>query len=131
MYYGFGGSKCKDKFVNHYIINPKRDVLNGFYKSIGFFMCSSILEGHYNPASEATWNGCALLVNNCKRNGVHGSIDKQHMYVYEDVSDIPEIIKNVDPKEYLEKVEGAQNDLIKNVGTRSECMKKMIRILAK
>ena len=128
-YVAFGSEKCKDKFLSTYLRNPPREKLNEFYQQMDVFVCSSSLEGFYNPGVEASVNGCLLLCNNNTRNGCsdYATRETSHIYnsQYLNCNEILNIFDHLD----FAKVEKCQKLIQEKIGTRSKNMKKMVRVL--
>ena len=148
-YFAFGSKKCKAfkfakkpsltayKFLTNYWQNPSREDLNFTYQCKDIFFCTSKREGFYNCGAEAAMNGCLLIGNSNSKNGCGDYLTPETGYIYNNINEVPALLKSLDIRhrthdkmdEVIEKVTNCQKLIIEKIGSRSDCMKRMVKIL--
>ena len=89
------------------------------------FFVPNTFEGFYNCGLEASLQGCLLVVGNHPRNGVWDYCSKKNCHVYERLEEVPEILELPEFK----RVSLNQESIYKNIPTRNEAMKILIKII--
>ncbi len=148
-YFAFGSKKCKAfkyakkpsltayKFLTNYYQNPSRDDLNFDYQCKDIFFCTSKREGFYNCGVEAVMNGCLLIGNSNYKNGCVDYLTPETGYIYNNTNEVPALLKSLDIRhrthdkmdEVIEKVTNCQKLIKEKIGSRSDNMRSMIKVL--
>jgi glycosyltransferase involved in cell wall biosynthesis len=124
-YAGYGSENCRERFFDTYLKNPKRDELAELYKKIDVFVCSSTLEGFYNPGAEAAMAGCVIISNNNKKNGCMDYCDYNTAHIYNTPFEASQSIMHPD----YSKPQKMQKLIIDKIGSREMNMKRMVECL--
>ena len=105
--------------------NKNNRQLNKYYGSCDLWIAPSKLEGFHQSPAEAALSGCYIIGYDCPTNGTSDYLTEETGALYKTEEELQYHLKNPD----FTKVKKMQEVLKNKIGSRSDCMKQMIRVL--
>jgi|WetSurSiteA1Bulk_404760.scaffolds.fasta_scaffold00135_8 hypothetical protein len=123
----FGASRCKDGFLNAFLLNPDHKYLLDLYNSCHIWFAPTKQEGLHNVPMEAALCGCLIVCGNYEENGMLGdyAFDNVTSHVYTNLEDAVNKIKNPS----WDLVSNMKNYLTNNIGNRTKNMETFVKVL--
>jgi glycosyltransferase involved in cell wall biosynthesis len=130
-YVAYGASRCRDKFLSKYMLQPSHEKLVKLYNMCHFWFAPSWLEGFANPPMEAALCGATVIAINKRSGGTEDWLDHAYSgYRYNKVKDAADWLKSpaIIAKDKFTK--NAQHNIREKIGSRESNMKKLVEVLS-
>ena len=128
-YVAFGTDPCPARFLTSYVSNPSLSKLVELYSSCHIWFAPTVLEGLHNVPMEAALCGCLVVCNDQASNGMllDYAFPGKTAMVYHSLETAAKYIER--PR--WELVTNMQDHIRKNICSRKQNMKKLIKIFTK